>query len=75
MTSEYLCAAPSMNRLLKVLCDMENLASHAPVSVGESEEWTATISLTEDNREGLRMKPLFSTPHGTYAMALNNPEG
>jgi hypothetical protein len=72
ITNKYPCAAPSINQLLKVLCDIENLASYTPVSVGESEEWTAIISLAEDNREtyckGLQMKPLFSTPYGTYAM-------
>jgi hypothetical protein len=36
---------------LKVLYDIETLASNTPVSVGESEEWAAIIISGEDNRE------------------------
>jgi hypothetical protein len=44
-------AAPSMQQLFKVLCDIEDLGSYTSVSVGESEEWAVIINSAEDNRE------------------------
>jgi hypothetical protein len=43
--------AASIQQLLKVLCSIEDLASCTPASVGESEEWAATVSSAEDNRK------------------------
>jgi hypothetical protein len=40
-----------MHQLLRVLCDIENLASYTPVLVGKSEERSALISMEEENRE------------------------
>jgi hypothetical protein len=70
ITNKYPDAAPSMQQLYKVLCDNENLPSSTPILVGESKEWAAIISLTEDNRENyckfLKGKTLFSALYGTY---------
>jgi hypothetical protein len=49
LINKYSNAALSVHQLLKVLCDIENLASDTPVSVNESEEWAAVISSEEDN--------------------------
>jgi hypothetical protein len=38
LVNKYPDAASSVHQLLKVLCDIENLASNTPVSVNESEE-------------------------------------
>jgi hypothetical protein len=60
--------------LLKVLCDIENLANSTPLSVGESKEWAAIISSAEDNREDYRKvlkgKTLFSALYGMYTVTL-----
>jgi hypothetical protein len=64
-----------MHQLFRVLCDIEDVASFTPSSVGESEEWAAIVSAAEDNRESfcvaLRGKPLFSALYGTYTVTLN----
>jgi hypothetical protein len=64
-----------MQQLSKVLCDIEDLASYTPASVGESEKWAAIVSAAEDNRESysvaLRGKTLYSALYGTYTVMLN----
>jgi hypothetical protein len=68
-------AVPSMQRLFKVLCDLEALAGCTPKAVGESEEWAAIIRAAEDNLETysgvLEGKPLYSALYGNYTVALN----
>jgi hypothetical protein len=70
LINKYPDVALSVHQLLKVLCDIENLASNTPVSVGESEEWADVISSAEDNREtyckALRGKPQY----GSYTVTL-----
>jgi hypothetical protein len=44
-------AVASIKQLLKVLCDLEDLASYTPLSVGQSEEWASITSSAEENRE------------------------
>jgi hypothetical protein len=50
IANKYPDATPSVQQLVKVLRDIENLANSTPISVGESKEWAAIISSAEDNR-------------------------
>jgi hypothetical protein len=74
--NKYPDAAPTIQQLLKVLCDSENLVSSTPISVGESKEWAAIISSAEDNSrtivKDLKGKTLFSALYGTYTVTLND---
>jgi hypothetical protein len=74
LVSKYPDAAASRKQLFKVLCNLEDLASYTPLSVGQSEEWAAITSSAE-NREifckVLRGKTLFSALYGTYTVTLN----
>jgi hypothetical protein len=76
IANKYSDAAPTMQQLVKVLCDTENLANSTPISVGEGEEWAAIISSAEDNREDyckvLSRKTLLSALYGTYTVTLHN---
>jgi hypothetical protein len=36
-----------VKQLFKILCDVEAVAGHTPVSVGESVEWTSIVSTAE----------------------------
>jgi hypothetical protein len=64
-----------MQQLFTVLCQIEDLATYTPSSVGESDEWAAIVSSAEENRENyckaLRGKSLFSALYGTYTVTLN----
>jgi hypothetical protein len=57
-----------------VLCEIEDLDSYTPSSVGESKQWAATVSSAEVNRESyckaLRGKSLFSALYETYTVML-----
>jgi hypothetical protein len=72
-------AEASLKQLFKVLCDLEDLASYTPLSVGQSEKWATITSSAEDNREqyckALRGKTLFSALNGTYTVTLNELKG
>jgi hypothetical protein len=61
--------------LFKVLCDLEDLASYTPLSVGQSEDWANITSSAEENRgnfcKALQGKRLFSALYGTYTVTLN----
>jgi hypothetical protein len=63
-----------MQQLFKVLCEIEDLASYTPSSVGESEQWAAIVSSAEDYPESycnaLRGKTLFTALYGTYTVTL-----
>jgi hypothetical protein len=62
-----------------VLCDLEDLASYTPLSVGQNEKWPTIRSSAEDNREQfckvLQGKTLFSALYGTYTVTLNELKG
>jgi hypothetical protein len=68
-------AAVAIKQVFQVLCDIEDLASFTPASVGESGKWAAIVRSAEDNRESfckaLRGKPLFSALYGTNTVTLN----
>jgi hypothetical protein len=72
---QYPDAASSVKQLFKVLCELEDLSSFTPLSVGQSEEWAAITSSAEENRENfckvLRGKTLFSALYGIYTVTLN----
>jgi hypothetical protein len=73
--STYPDASSSMQQLLKVLSDIEDLASYTPASIGESKEWAKIISSAEENRKNcckaIQGKTLFSILYGTYTVMLN----
>jgi hypothetical protein len=57
-----------------VLCTIEEVAGYTHTVVGESAEWTAVVSTTEENLvsyyKALSGKTLFSALYGTYTVAL-----
>jgi hypothetical protein len=61
-----------VQKVYKVLTDIENLAGCTPAKVGESSEWTSIEKSTEGNRsdfcKGLDGKPLFSALYGVYTV-------
>jgi hypothetical protein len=46
---QYPKADTQLKRLLKVLGDIENMARHIPVSIGESVEWAVIVNAAEEN--------------------------
>jgi hypothetical protein len=46
---KYPYADTQYRKLLKVLCTIEDVAGCTPTAVGESAEWTAVVSTTEEN--------------------------
>jgi hypothetical protein len=50
LANKYPDAAPTIQQLLKVLCDIENLANSTTISVWDSKEWAAIIRPAEDNQ-------------------------
>jgi hypothetical protein len=46
---QYPEADAQLKQLLKVLGDIEDVARHIPVSIGESEEWAVIINAAEEN--------------------------
>jgi hypothetical protein len=69
-------ADAQLKQLLKVICDIEEMARHAPASVSESEEWSSIFSTAEENRQNfckvLAGKSLYSALYGTYTVALQD---
>jgi hypothetical protein len=67
-------AEAQLKQLFRILCDIEVVAGHIPVSVGESVEWTSIVTTAEDNIasycKALTGKPLFSALYGTYTVTL-----
>jgi hypothetical protein len=66
-------------QLFKVLSDIEDVAGHTATSVGESQEWTSTVSTAEENRanccKALSGKTLYSALYGTYTVTLQELKG
>jgi hypothetical protein len=62
--------------LFKIYCDIEDVASFTPATIGESAEWAAIVNTTEENRDSyckaLTGKILFSALFGTYTVTLND---
>jgi hypothetical protein len=52
------------------------VAGYTPAAVGDSAEWTATVSAAEENRtkfcKALSGKTLFSALYGTYTVTFNS---
>jgi hypothetical protein len=61
-------------QLFKVLCEIEDMTSFAPGTVGESPEWASIVDSPEENVatfcKALSGKPLFSAVHGIYTITL-----
>jgi hypothetical protein len=62
--------------LYSTLCAIEDVAGYAPAVVGESAEWTAVVSDTEEKRanycKALSGKTLLSAMYGTYSVTLTD---
>ncbi|XP_023725873.1 uncharacterized protein LOC111874531 [Cryptotermes secundus] len=73
---QYPAADEHYRRLFKIICDIEDVASFTPATIGESVEWAAIINAAEESREGyckaLKGKILFSALYGTYTVTLND---
>jgi hypothetical protein len=71
---KYPDADTQYRKLLKVLCTTEDVAGCTPTAVGESAEWTAVVSIMEEDWasycKALSGKALFSALYGTYTVAL-----
>jgi hypothetical protein len=71
---KYPDADTQYRKLLKVLCTIEDVAGCTPTAVGESAEWTAVVSTTEENWasycKALSGNVPFSALYGTYTFAL-----
>jgi hypothetical protein len=67
-------ADAQLRQLFRVLCDIEDVARYTPASVGESDQWSAIVNVTEENKlhfcKALNGKPLFSALYGSYTVAL-----
>jgi hypothetical protein len=74
LVAKYPDAEAQLKQLFKILCDIEDVAGHTPVSVEESVEWTSIVNTAEDNRasycKALTRKPLFSALYGTYTVTF-----
>jgi uncharacterized protein with NRDE domain len=74
LVAKYHDAEAQVKQLFRILCDIEVVAGHAPVSVGKSVEWTSVVNTAEDNRasycKSLTGKPLFIALYGTYTVTL-----
>jgi hypothetical protein len=70
--------APAMKLLFKLVCDIEGLSRFTPAPVGQSGEWTATVSSAEESCKeyckSLRGKAMFGALYGTYTVTLNDPK-
>jgi hypothetical protein len=66
ITNKYPDAASSADQLLKVLCDIQNLASNTHASIRESEAWAAVINSVEDKRENYARLPEGNHPTTHY---------
>jgi hypothetical protein len=68
-------ADAQLKQLLKVIRDIEEKTRFTPASMGESEQWSTTVSTGEENwqnfRKGLNGKNLSSALYGTYTDALH----
>jgi hypothetical protein len=69
-------ADAQLKQLLKVIRDIQEMASNTPPSVGESEQWSSIVSTAEENRQNfckaLSGKTLFSALYVTYRVALHD---
>jgi hypothetical protein len=74
LVQQYPEADAQLKQLLKVLGDIEGVASHILASVGNSAEWSAIVNAAEENGvsygKGLHGKPLFRALYGTYTVTL-----
>lgn len=66
---QYSVAEIQYRKLVKVLCDIKDVAGYTPAVVGETAEWISIVSTDED--KALSGKTLFSTLDGTYGVTLN----
>jgi hypothetical protein len=67
-------AEAQLRQLLKVLCDMVDVAGYTPALDGESHDWKPIVSTVEENRanycEALSWKTLYSALYGIYTVTL-----
>jgi hypothetical protein len=76
IVAKYPDAAPVMEKVHKVLCDIVRIASYTPANVGRGEEWKSIVESAEQDRrqlcDSLKVKLLFSALYGTYTVTLSN---
>jgi hypothetical protein len=76
LIKQYPDADVQYRQLFKILRDIEDVAGYTPAAVGESAEWTARVSASEENRtnycRALSGKTLFSALYGSYTVTLND---
>jgi hypothetical protein len=76
MAKQYPETEQYYRKLFKIYCDIEDVASFTPATIGESAEWTAIVNTAEENRDSyckaLTGKLLFSALYGTYTVTLND---
>jgi hypothetical protein len=63
-----------LKQLFKVICDIEEMARYTPALVGESEQWSSTVSTAEEIRQNfckaLTGKTLFGALYCLYTVTL-----
>jgi hypothetical protein len=64
LLGQFSDADAQLKQLLKVICDIEDIARYTQASVGESEQWSTIVSTMEENRQNfcksITGKNLFS---------------
>jgi hypothetical protein len=67
-------ADAQLKTLFNVLGDTEGVAAYTPASVGNSDQWSATVNSAENRQnlcKALGGRTLFSALYGTYTVALH----
>jgi hypothetical protein len=76
IVAKYPDAAPIMEKVHKVLCDIVSIAGCTPANVGRGKEWESIVESAEQDRrqlcDSLKGKLLFSALYGTYTVTLGN---
>jgi hypothetical protein len=55
-------ADAQLKQLFKVMCDSEDVAGHAPASVGESEQWSSIVNIAGENGQNFCKGPEWEDP-------------
>jgi hypothetical protein len=74
LVGQFPDADAQLKQLLKVLCDIENVAGYTSASVGDSEQWSTIVSAAEEIRQNLCKALSGKTLYGMYTVALQEPK-
>jgi hypothetical protein len=76
IVAKYPDAAPVMEKVHKVLCDIVSVAGCTPANVGRGDEWKSIVESAEQDRrqlcDSLKGNLMFSALYGTYTVTLSN---